>query len=118
MFVFFFGSSLTLKVTTVFRCIEMNRDLQVGEVYFLLQHPHRNARYGGMLGRPRQEDAWVSLDSQFILVGELQASISKESHRAPEDDSRGSLLTSHAHTRRVCSHIHDTIHIHGEKDLS
>lgn len=90
----------------------------MGEVYFLLQHLHRNARHGGMLGRPRQEDAWGSLDSQFILVGELQTSVSKESHRAPEDDSRGSLLTSHAHTRRVCSHIHDTIHVNREKDLS
>lgn len=96
---FFFGSSITLKVTTVFRSIEMNRDLQVGEVYFPLQHPHRNARPG--LGRPRQEDAWGSLDSQFILVGELQTSVSKESHGAPEDDSRGSLLISHAHTRTL-----------------
>lgn len=64
-----------------------------------------------MLGRPRQEDAWGSLDSQFILVGELQTSVSKESRRAPEDDIRGTLLTSQAHTRTLI-HTRESPHTH------
>lgn len=59
--------------------------MQVGGVYFPLQHPHKNARHDGMLGRPRQEDARGSLDSQSILVGEQQTSVSKEIDRALEN---------------------------------